>query len=157
MNAMSNNFPALNLPPCELRVKKEGEQHFIWDSLRGIWLVLTPEEWVRQNFIRFMESGLRAAGKNISQEFPVNIAGKQRADIVLYGSNGRPCMLVECKAPSVKLDKSVLAQAVRYNSVVKAPYIVLTNGEKHHCFSVEEQGIMQLPDFPDLSPFFRIK
>lgn len=154
---MPSNFPALNLPPCELRLKKERETTFVWDGLRGMWLVLTPEEWVRQNFIRFMVSGLGAAGKNISQEFVVDIAGSQRADIVLYGSDGRPCMLVECKAPAVKLDKSVLAQAVRYNSVVGAPYIVLTNGARHLCFSAGGQGITQLPDFPDLSPFFRVQ
>lgn len=153
---MPNEFPILNLPPCELRVKKEGEIRLVWDGIRKIWLVLTPEEWVRQNFIRFMIGSMQVPEKNISQELAVDIAGKQRADIVLYGSDGKPCILVECKAPSVNLNKTVLAQAVRYNSVVGSPYIILTNGVNHLCFSVNGDEMTQLSCFPDLLPFFRI-
>ena len=88
----------------------------------------------------------------------------QRADVVVCGRNGKPCLLAECKAPDVALEeeqraRSVLAQAVRYNSIVGARYVLLTNGKRHLCFEFDATRNRYLPlkSFPDLSVFFGIE
>ena len=95
----------------------------IWDAVRRRWLVLTPEEWVRQHLIRLLVERGGVPPGNVSQEYPVALSGAaQRADVVVTGRDGPPCLLAECKAPDVPLGREVFAQAVRYNSVVAAPY-----------------------------------
>ena len=123
-------FPAISSP-----IKECEDGKLIWDSLRRKWLVLTPEEWVRQHVIGWLVSEKHIPELRISQEYPVNINGQhQRADIVVINERAQPLILVECKAPEVAIDNEVVMQAIRYNSVVKARYIVLTNGLKLYCF-----------------------
>ena len=125
----------LIFPAISARTKEEEGVKYIWDSLRGKWLVLTPEEWVRQHTIAWLVRERHIPELRISQEYPVNINGQhQRADIVVIDEFAKPHILVECKAPDVVLDHEVVMQAIRYNSVVKARYIVLTNGLKLYCF-----------------------
>jgi hypothetical protein len=123
-------FPAISSP-----IKECEDGKLIWDSLRRKWLVLTPEEWVRQHVIGWLVGEKQIPALRISQEYPVNINGQhQRADIVVIDERAQPLILVECKAPEVAIDNEVVMQAIRYNSVVKARYIVLTNGLKLYCF-----------------------
>ena len=123
-------FPAISSP-----IKECEDGKLIWDSLRRKWLVLTPEEWVRQHVIGWLVGEKHIPELRISQEYPVNINGQhQRADIVVIDERAQPHILVECKAPEVAIDNEVVMQAIRYNSVVKARYIVLTNGLKLYCF-----------------------
>ena len=128
----------LSFPKISARIKsEEGEKH-IWDSLRGKWLVLTPEEWVRQHTIAWLISHKGIPALRITQEYPVNVNGQhQRADIVVMDEFAKPHILVECKAHDVEIDNEVAMQAMRYNNVVQARYIVLTNGNKlyiyEHC------------------------
>ena len=123
-------FPAISSP-----IKEWEDGKLIWDSLRRKWLVLTPEEWVRQHVIGWLVGEKHIPELRISQEYPVNINGQhQRADIVVIDERAQPHILVECKAPEVAIDNEVVMQAIRYNSVVKARYIVLTNGLKLYCF-----------------------
>ena len=123
-------FPAISAP-----IKECDDGKYIWDSLRRKWLVLTPEEWVRQHVIGWLVGEKHIPELRISQEYPVNINGQhQRADIVVIDERAQPLILVECKAPEVAIDNEVVMQAIRYNSVVKARYIVLTNGLKLYCF-----------------------
>ena len=112
------------------KIKEEKGEKYIWDSLRGKWLQLTPEEEVRQCTIEWLVSVQGVPPLRISQEYPVNVNGQhQRADIVVVDEFAKPDILVECKAPDVKLDNEVAMQAARYNVVVKARFIVLTNGK----------------------------
>lgn len=139
------SFPRLNLPDSgTLRLKQtSGGEYRLWDNLRRKWLVATPEEWVRQNFILFLVDHLGYNPLHIRQEYPVTVGVlDQRADIVVCTDSGVPLMLVECKSSDVTLSNSTLDQAVRYNATIKAPYIVLTNGIKHFCFlhNVDEPG-----------------
>lgn len=131
------SLPKLNLPGSDkLRLKQtaDGECR-IWDSLRRKWLVATPEEWVRQNFISLLVEHLGYNPLHIRQEYPVAVGVlDQRADIVVCAESGQPLMLVECKSTDITLSNATLDQAVRYNATIKAPYIVLTNGIKHFCF-----------------------
>lgn len=123
---------SLNFPSFTFRIKKDAEKEYLWDEERKMWLVLTPEEWVRQNLIAYIKT-LIDSPVNISQEHIIHIAGEnQRADIVVFEPSGRALILAECKAPDVKIDQQTLSQAVRYNSVVGADYLLLTNGIKHY-------------------------
>ena len=120
----------------------------IWDAVRRRWLVLTPEEWVRQHLIRLLVERGGVPPGNVSQEYPVALSGR----------DGRPCLLAECKAPDVPLGREVFAQAVRYNSVVAAPYVLITNGLLHCCSSLDRSTgrYAVVEGLPDLSPFLGI-
>ena len=138
----------LIFPAISARTKEEEGVKYIWDSLRGKWLVLTPEEWVRQHTIAWLVRERHIPELRISQEYPVNINGQhQRADIVVIDEFAKPHILVECKAPDVVLDHEVVMQAIRYNSVVGARYIVLTNGKKLYCFEYAEGQYRAVKEF----------
>ena len=125
----------LIFPAISARIKESEGEKCIWDSLRGKWLLLTPEEWVRQHTIAWLVAERHIPELRISQEYPVNINGQhQRADIVVMNEFAKPHILVECKAPEVEIDNEVVMQAIRYNAVVGARYIVLTNGKKLFLF-----------------------
>lgn len=149
-------FPALNFPQYRFRIaRKEGFPIRIWDELRSRWLVLTPEEWVRRHLCKYILSqGVPAA--YIVQEYPVEITGMpQRADMVVVGKGGSPLLLAECKSADVGIDKTVYAQAVRYNAVAGARYIMLTNGLNHYIFISNGSGdYNRCEEFPDLSGSF---
>ena len=154
-----SGLPKLNFPAIRLRARRRGDGVEVWDSLRGIYLVLTPEEWVRQHLIRFLVERGGVPPGNVSQEYPVALSGTaQRADLVVTGRDGRPCLLAECKAPDVPLGREVFAQAVRYNSVVAAPYVLITNGLLHCCSSLDRSTgrYAVVEGLPDLSPFLGI-
>lgn len=142
----------LNFPPYRFKVSQQGEGLRIWDGLRGMWLVLTPEEWVRQHLVTYLIEECRAPAALVRQECPVLIEGtNQRADIVVYGNQGAPLLLAECKAPDVDINAAVFAQAVRYNSVLGAHYILVSNGLKHFIHERDHEGRYRaITIFPDL-------
>lgn len=145
------DLPKLNFPAAKLRISQRGEQWTVWDSLRGIYLVLNPEEWVRRHLIEFLISHCGAQPMRIVQEYAVAMNGSpQRADVVIVDDAARPLMLVECKAVQVKIDHQVLSQAVRYNSVLGARYVVLTNGITHYCYEYINGEYSRLEHFPHL-------
>lgn len=144
-------LPKLNFPAITLRARKTGGQVEVWDDLRGIYLVLTPEEWVRRHLIAYLVSHCAAMPKRIVQEYSVVLNSQpQRADVVVVDDHARPLLLAECKAPDVPIGQHTLAQAVRYNSVVGARYLILTNGKRHFCFECADSRCLPLDDFPDL-------
>ena len=145
------NQRQINFPAIEMATKQEGNQTFVWDSLRGRYLLLTPEEVVRRHVIAFLVSHCGVLPHSIAQEYQVKINGTaQRADIVVIGNDLKPKILVECKAPEINIDKSVLAQAVRYNAVLGAQYIVLTNGWQHLCVECIDGKYCTMGSFPTM-------
>ncbi len=134
----------LNLPKCDLKIEKNEDgllhKEVVFCIVRKQWVALTPEELVRQYFVHYLVNHLATPVTLISieQSFQFNNGKCQRADIVTYDSKGNPMMLVECKSPSVKLSKTTFMQASRYNAVIKANYIVITNGITHHCASTSD-------------------
>ncbi len=145
------SLPKLNFPPIRLRARRRGDTVEVWDALRGIYLVLSPEEWVRQHLIAYLVAGCGVQPKRIVEEYPVPLNGQpQRADVVVVGDCAEPLLLAECKAPDVVIGERTLAQAVRYNSVLGARFIVLTNGLKHFCWECREGHYEQLSGFPNL-------
>lgn len=146
-----SELPNLNFPPIRLRARRRGGTVEVWDPIRGVYLVLTPEEWVRQHLIAYLVSHCGAQPLRIVEEYAVPLNGQpQRADVVVVDDDGRPLLLAECKAPEVAINKQTLAQAVRYNSVLQARYIILTNGLKHYCCRYREGRYEQLRSFPRL-------
>lgn len=111
-----------------IELKDEKDKTYIKDIIRKKWLLLTPEEWVRQHFITYLLLNLSYPASSIAIEKKVEINGMpKRFDILIY-HKGSPAILVECKAPDVNLTIDVFHQACRYNTVLKAPIAVLTNG-----------------------------
>ena len=134
-------FPKLNFPAVVLPIRERDGKSCVPDRVRGGYIVLTPEEWVRRHVIEYLVNWCGVELQRIVTEYPVMLNGQpQRADIVVVGSDARARMLVECKAADVEISQEVLDQAVRYNSVVGARYLMLTNGLKTFCFESLGEG-----------------
>lgn len=145
------NYGKITFPPAELSIKTIDGQKYVWDNLRGRYLLLTPEEVVRRHAIAFLISHCSVEPQTIAQEYPVSLNGTaQRADIVVVGRDLRPAILVECKATDIKITQQTLAQAIRYNSVLGARYIMLTNGENHFCYEVIAGKVSPMKGFPKM-------
>lgn len=146
----------IKYPSVRLRAKREGGATYIWDALRGLYLLCTPEEWVRQHIIAYLISECGFEPQSIVEEYPVSLNGTaQRADIVVFDNEAQPYILVECKADSVAIDSEVFAQAVRYNSVVKARFVVLTNALQTAIFEVcdgEYRAVSRYPHAKTSTP-----
>ena len=135
----------LNLPTTDLRVKEVNGKQQVFDALRKKYVRLTPEEWVRQHFINYAITHLKFPAGLIAVEMPVNINGlNQRADIVMHSTQGQPIMVVECKAPEVSINKTVFEQASRYNLVLRAQFLVVTNGLQHFCARINNDGSYEM-------------
>lgn len=144
-------YPRLNLPSVTLRARRNAGRIEVWDALRGCWLVLTPEEWVRQHVLSLLIARCRVPAGRIVCEYPVPLNGQpQRADIVAVDRYGAPQIVVECKAADVAIDQSVLDQAVRYNSVLHARFVVLTNGLTLRCLRRADNGEYSLCELADI-------
>ena len=147
---------SLELQGHELETVERDGKTYVRDPVRRQYVRLTPEESVRQLILRFLIDEIGAPEGLIAVEKGFVYNGMaRRADIVVYSRNGEPLILVECKAPVVSLTQAVFDQAGRYNSVVGARYVLVSNGHRHHCFSVGEQAdtvnfVSALPPFEDL-------
>ena len=142
----------LNLPPAKLDLKRKDETIYVRCILRNKDLVCTPEEWVRQHLIHYLIS-LGLAKSRLASEVSVEYNGmNKRADIVYYNSKFDPILIVECKAPEVKIDDSVLQQAARYNHSLNVEYLLLSNGMEHLIGQIDKStgSITYLDDLSDL-------
>ncbi len=121
----------LNLPSFEYRLRDQDGKKYIFDIIRKKFIALTPEEWVRQHFIHFLINQYQYPKPLISVEdaHKVNKMAK-RSDVVVYRKDGNVFMLIECKAPTVKLSQKTMDQLSAYNQHYKASWLVLTNGMK---------------------------
>ena len=145
------NLPQLNLPIAVLKTKLVEGTTQVFDQVRKKYLVLTPEEWVRQHFIHYLNQEKNYPLGLMGVEQMVKYNGMQtRADIVLYTTEGKPNMIVECKAPNVKITQDAFNQIAKYNFKLKVRYLVLTNGIQHFCCQMdyETNGIKFLEEIP---------
>jgi competence CoiA-like predicted nuclease len=124
----------LNLPTYSFTVKSDEGRSCIFDPIRGKYVLLTPEEWVRQHFLQFLiqDKGFPASLVAVEKEFSFNRM-KKRTDILAHNNRGEPVMLVECKSPSVPVTEDAFRQIGLYNITYKVPWLVVTNGMKHYC------------------------
>lgn len=143
-------YPKLNYPAIHLKARRTPNGKCeVFDAIRGRWLVLTPEEWVRRHVVAYLVSGCGFVAHSIAEEYPVCINGmSQRADIVVMDACGLPYIVVECKETNVKIDRQVFDQVVRYNSVLHCRYVILTNGMETYCFEVVDGEYTAIKNFP---------
>ena len=128
----------LNLPLFEFKIKKENNNTIIFDKIRKKWIILTPEEWVRQNFISYiLDKNYPKSLINCEKVFFINKVTK-RYDIVVYDSSGDVEILVECKSYDVNLIKDHFYQVMRYNLELKSKYVIVTNGLRHFYFEFDD-------------------
>lgn len=148
--------PKLNFPNIKLRATIQNGHTMVFDTVRNIYVVLTPEEWVRRHLVEYLIGHCGAALRSIVEEYPVEINSMpQRADVVVLNTESQPLLLAECKSTDVNLDRretlaEVFTQATRYNAMVKARYIIITNGLRHFCYEATESGYVSLSAFPPL-------
>lgn len=129
----------IEYPPYAPKIKNEKGKELIFDPFRKKWIKLTPEEWVRQNFLQYLVHVLNYPVSLIAIEKEIIIGEvKKRFDILVYNSATEPFMVVECKEMNVALSESTLHQALRYNTNMQARFIIITNGS--HCFAFERKG-----------------
>lgn len=144
----------LNLPHVDLSFKEINGKRVVFDILRKKYVILTPEEWVRQNFIHYLINQHNYPKALIKLETGVKYNElKGRSDIVVYNREGGIFMVVECKSTDVTLDNKVFEQAGRYNLRYKAIYLVITNGLRHYCCLIDHntQKIQFLNGIPAFS------
>jgi type I site-specific restriction endonuclease len=147
---------ALNLPDTTLRIRMKGEKQEVFDNVRKKFVALTPEEWVRQNFIHYLTDHRKVPRSLIAVEASLRYHRlKKRSDIVVYGKDGAPCLVVECKAPEVTMTQAVFDQVAMYNMSLKVPFLAVTNGMVHFaCYIDHVTGritfLKEIPEYEQM-------
>ncbi|WP_405605632.1 type I restriction enzyme HsdR N-terminal domain-containing protein [Polaribacter sp. Asnod1-A03] len=142
----------LNLPSYNFKLKSSENKTLIFDKLRKKYLVLTPEEWVRQHYVYFLIDQKKYPVSLIALEKQLTINNrKKRTDILVFNAEGKPDIIVECKAPSIKITQDTFDQIARYNLKLKANFLIVTNGFQHfYCkMDFENETYIFLREIPD--------
>jgi type I site-specific restriction endonuclease len=131
---------ALNFPSYPFKIKRDDNVAYIFDEIRKKFLVLTPEEWVRQHVVQYIIREKGYPKSLIKLEGGVKLHSLQkRTDIMVYNTRGEKILLVECKAPSVKITQKAFDQIARYNIIHKVPLLFVSNGLEHYTCRVNIQ------------------
>ncbi|WP_420318064.1 type I restriction enzyme HsdR N-terminal domain-containing protein [Ekhidna sp.] len=138
----------LKLPEFDYQI----ENNKILCLIRKKWITLIPEEWVRQHFINLLITHLAYPKGLFKLEQTMSyFKNQKRSDIVVLDRDGKVFLLVECKAPSIRLDQKVLGQVSAYNKVLDARYLAITNGMNHFIWEKMEEGFNQIREFPNFN------
>jgi hypothetical protein len=142
----------VNYPAPSFKIKQENEQHFVFDAIRKTWLVLTEEEWVRQNFIQYLVTELHYPATLIAIEKELELNGlKKRFDVLVYNQQHQPLMLIECKAPQLVLNDAALEQLLCYHMSIPVSFLIITNGKTTYGWEKignELKLLDKLPEWP---------
>ncbi|GAB6011511.1 type I restriction enzyme HsdR N-terminal domain-containing protein [Viscerimonas tarda] len=141
----------LNLPPYNAKIKKGEKAVLIWDCLRSKYLVLTPEEWVRQHFVNYLITEKAYPQSLIANEKQILLNNRRkRCDTIVYSRTLSPLVIVEYKSPEVPINQYVFDQIVRYNMVLKVNYLIVSNGLQHYCCAMDygKQTFRYLEEIP---------
>jgi hypothetical protein len=143
----------LNFPTFTFRFKNSENKVAIFDEIRKKFIILTPEEWVRQHVVQFLlqDKSYPKSYINVEKLIKINNLNK-RYDVVVYQPNGEFFLLIECKAPEVKIAQQTFDQIARYNLVLKAKYLMVTNGLNHYFCQMDFENekyvfLKELPEF----------
>lgn len=137
----STPIKPLNLPPADLRLRQSQRGLEVYDDLRRKWLLLTPEEWVRQHFTAYLSSALSYPRGLMANEIAITLNGtSKRCDTVVHDRCGRPLMIVEYKAPHIPITQQVFDQIARYSLTLKVKYLTVSNGMHHYCCMLDEES-----------------
>lgn len=143
----------LNLPVYDFRIKIEGTKKYIFDLIRKRFVLLTPEEWVRQHFIRYLSKEKKYPESLMAVEKQITLNGKLfRFDLLVYHRNGQPLLIAEFKAPGVKISQDTFDQVVRYNMALKVERVVVSNGMQHFVCEIDYETnsyrfLKEVPEF----------
>ena len=136
------------------KTKIQDGKTYVFDPLRKLYCKLTPEEEVRQKVLYLLVEHLEVPAGLLAVEYSIKVNGlDKRCDAVVFGKDGSPLMIVECKAASVELSQATLEQAVRYYSVLHPKYLLLYNGASCYCFKAEAGTLAamdHLPNYPEM-------
>ena len=146
----------LNLPECSLNIKNSDGKEQIFDSLRNRFVALTPEEWVRQNFVNYLIHFKDYPAALMTNEIQINLNGmNRRCDTVVYDRTLSARVIIEYKRPTVDITSEVFAQISRYNIVMKVDYLIVSNGLTHYCCKMNYDNstftfLTEIPNFTSL-------
>ena len=146
----------LNLPAYSFNIKKEKGKSFIFDSIRKRFVSLTPEEWVRQNFVAFLAEEKKYPRALIANEMTISYNGlKKRCDTLVYNRKGEIILIVEYKAPNVAITQEVFDQVAVYNMKLKVNFMIISNGLDHFCCRIDYENmrydyLKEIPCFDEL-------
>ncbi len=140
----------IEYPKYPFKIKKENNSEFIFDPFRKRWLLLTPEEWVRQNILQYLTGIKKYPSSLIAIEKEIFLGElKKRCDIVVYDKAAAPWMIIECKEMNVSLSEKTLEQILRYHITLPAKYLVITNGSYCIGFEKIEGQLFEINEFPE--------
>lgn len=143
----------LNFPNYSFRLKNSENKHYIFDEIRKKFILLTPEEWVRQHVIHFLLHEKQYPKSHINVEKVVTVNGmKKRYDLVVFRADGSIFLIVECKAPSVSITQDTFDQIARYNFTLQASYLMVSNGLNHYFCQMDFENqkyifVKELPEY----------
>jgi hypothetical protein len=143
----------LNLPPADLKIKKQNGKDYVFDRLRQRYVRLTPEEYVRQHFIFFLTEYKHFPLSRLANEIGITLGNvKRRCDTVLYDDYLQPLMIIEYKSPEIAVNQDVFDQIARYNMSLNVPWLIVSNGLQHFCCRIDkEKGesvfLKEIPDY----------
>ncbi len=146
----------LNLPVYQFNIKKKDDGFIILDSLRKRWVTLTPEEWVRQNFVRYLIQEKEFPASLMNNEISITQNGiKRRCDTLVADMQGNALVIVEYKAPTIAISQKTFDQIVRYNMVLHANYLIVSNGLNHYCCKIDYDNnsysfLKEIPSYSQL-------
>jgi hypothetical protein len=139
----------IEYPSFQFRFKEQEGKEFVFDEIRKRWVRLTPEEWVRQNFIQYLLQTKKYPASIIAVEKEIKLGDlKKRCDIVVYKSH-LPWMIIECKEQNELLNDSVLNQTLRYNITLQVQILVITNGSNSYAFSINNGKAEEIQALPE--------
>ena len=128
----------LNLPKTELKVTTKAGKPHVFDFLRRKYVTLTPEEWVRQQFVHFLVDSKGYPAECIGNEVSIRLGSmRKRCDTVVYGREAEPLMIVEYKSPGVEITQQVFDQISRYNIRLRVKWLIVSNGLQHYCCHID--------------------
>ena len=140
----------ISYPEPRFQIKNEEGKDFIFDQIRKKWLLLTPEEWVRQNFVQYLIQVKKYPSTLIAMEKSIRLGElKKRFDILIYDQQHQPWMMIECKAPSVQLNATVFHQLLRYHITVPAGLLLITNGDMTYGWEKKDKQLLLLQEIPE--------
>lgn len=143
----------LNLPEYDFRIRSDDGKQMIFDSIRKKFVALTPEEWVRQNFIEFLKKEKKYPETLMSVEKQIMVNGNQRRfDLLIYRRGGQAHLIAEFKAPSVKITQDTFDQVVRYNMALRVEKVIVSNGLQHFACQIDYTNnsyafLREIPEF----------
>ena len=146
-------FKALSFPQAELKLTRKEGQVFVWCIIRKKSLVLTPEEWVRQHLIHFLIQEKQIPIGLIAAEMAIEINQlSRRCDVVVFGKDGKPRLIVECKAPEINLTEKTFNQIAQYNAALNVDLLMVTNGLQHIVCQIDRENtqLNYLEELPEM-------